>query len=105
MKVNIKLLNGGKLPEFKTKGAACADCYSRMDKSKWVWLKPVLIPLSFAMELEVKNVLSVEDYRRNEWAEYHIQCKNLYGNRHTSRPTSTEKTELLQSKRFEKFPV
>lgn len=52
MKVNIKLLNGGKLPEFKTKGAACADCYSRMDKSKWVWLKPVLIPLGFAMELE-----------------------------------------------------
>lgn len=52
MIVNIKLLKGGKLPEFKTKGAVCADCYSRLDKSKWVWLKPVLIPLGFAIELE-----------------------------------------------------
>lgn len=46
--IKIKLI-AGKIPEYKTKGAACADCVSRIDK--WVWLKPVLIPLGFALEL------------------------------------------------------
>lgn len=53
MIVKIKIIEGGVKPEFKTAEAACADCYSRLDKSKWVWLKPVLIPLGFAMELDV----------------------------------------------------
>lgn len=30
MDVKIKLVEGGKMPEYKTKGAACADCYARV---------------------------------------------------------------------------
>ena len=53
MIVKIKIIGGGKKPEFKTAEAACADTYARLDKPKWVWLKPVLIPLGFAMELDI----------------------------------------------------
>lgn len=53
MIVKIKVFDGGKKPEFKTAEAACADCYARLNKSKIVWLKPVLIPLGFAMELDI----------------------------------------------------
>ena len=53
MIVKIKVFDGGKKPEFKTAEAACADCYARLNKPKFVWLKPVLIPLGFAMELDV----------------------------------------------------
>lgn len=52
MKVQIKLFEGGKLPEFKTDGAVCLDCYARCEKS--IEIKPnkrVLIPLGFAVEL------------------------------------------------------
>ena len=52
MKVNIKLINGGKLPEFKTDGAVCADCYARCKEP--IEIKPnerKLIPLGFAVEL------------------------------------------------------
>ena len=35
-----------------TEGAACADCFARLKKSRWIWLKPTLIPLGFALELE-----------------------------------------------------
>ena len=53
MKINVKVIEGGKLPEYKTKGAACADCYARLDvpfieipdRSR------KLIPLGFAIEL------------------------------------------------------
>lgn len=30
MKVKIKLIDGGKMPEYKTKGAACCDAYARL---------------------------------------------------------------------------
>lgn len=30
MKIKIKMIDGGKKPEYKTAGAACADCYSRL---------------------------------------------------------------------------
>ncbi len=53
MYVKIKIIDGGVKPEFKTAEAACADCYSRLAKPKIVWLKPVLIPLGFALELNV----------------------------------------------------
>ena len=52
MFVKIKVFEGGVKPEFKTRGAACADAYARLKKNKIVWLKPVLIPLGFAIELD-----------------------------------------------------
>lgn len=52
MKIKIKLIEGGRLPEFKTDGAVCADCYSRCEEP--IEIKPgerKLIPLGFAVEL------------------------------------------------------
>lgn len=52
MKIKIKLIDGGRLPEFKTDGAVCADCYSRCENP--IEIKPnsrCLIPLGFAVEL------------------------------------------------------
>jgi dUTP pyrophosphatase len=52
MKIKIKLIAGGKLPEFKTDGAVCADCYARCETP--IEIKPnerKLIPLGFAVEL------------------------------------------------------
>ena len=52
MKIKIKLIEGGRLPEFKTDGAVCADCYSRCKNP--IEIKPnsrALIPLGFAVEL------------------------------------------------------
>ena len=52
MKVKIKLFEGGKLPEYKTDGAVCADCYARCEIP--IEVKPnerKLIPLGFAVEL------------------------------------------------------
>jgi len=52
MKVQIKLFEGGKAPEFKTDGAVCADCYARCETP--IEIKPnerKLIPLGFAVEL------------------------------------------------------
>lgn len=52
MKVKIKLIQGGKLPVFKTEGAACADCYARLDESITLYPKcRATIPLGFAVEL------------------------------------------------------
>ena len=51
--VKIKLLNGGKLPEYKRKGDACLDCYARID-CKFITIprhSRALIPLGFALEL------------------------------------------------------
>lgn len=51
--VKIKLINGGKLPEFKTDGAVCCDGYARMGKCTAI-IEPrcrTLIPLGFAVEL------------------------------------------------------
>lgn len=55
MEVKVKLFEGGVMPEFKTSGAVCADCYARLGKSKWVWLKPTLVPLGFALELSAET--------------------------------------------------
>lgn len=50
MKVKVKLIDGGKMPGFKTEGAVCADCYSRVDVTVPAG-KRSLIPLGFAIEL------------------------------------------------------
>ena len=52
MEIKIKLIEGGKMPEFKTDGAVCADCYTRCDSP--IAVRPgerALIPLGFAIEL------------------------------------------------------
>ena len=50
--VKIKLIDGGKLPEFKTKGAVCADCYARLDTNFFIKKgERKLIPLGFACGL------------------------------------------------------
>lgn len=52
MKIKIKLIKNGKMPEFKTKGACCADCYARAEKPIEVKAHSrELIPLGFAVEL------------------------------------------------------
>ena len=50
--VKIKLIEGGKLPEFKTAGAVCADAYARLERN--IFIKKgerKLIPLGFACGL------------------------------------------------------
>lgn len=49
IEVKIKLLDGGIMPERKTKGAGAFDCYAREDV--FVGEKPVLIGLGFAIEI------------------------------------------------------
>jgi len=51
--VKIKLLNGGMLPEYKTKGAACFDAYANLasDKIEIPNGTRCLVPLGFAVEL------------------------------------------------------
>lgn len=50
--ISIKVLEQGKIPEFKTDGAVCADCYSR---GEYIIKKGErgLVPLGFCMELPV----------------------------------------------------
>lgn len=50
MKVKIKKIKDGKIPEYKTNGSAGADCYSRI---MWqVHPKEIIrIPLGFAVEI------------------------------------------------------
>ena len=53
MKVKIKLIKGGKMPEFKTDGAVCLDCYARI-AMPFVSIPAnsrCLVNLGFAMEL------------------------------------------------------
>lgn len=53
MLVKIKLVDGGKLPEYKTEGASCCDCYSRLATPFVIIPKGarVLINLGFCLEL------------------------------------------------------
>ena len=52
MTVKVKLIEGGKTPEFKTKGAVAADCYARLSEKITIQPKSrVLIPLGFVIEL------------------------------------------------------
>lgn len=52
LKVKIKLIEGGMLPEYKHDGDVCLDCRARLDEkiklfpSEWV-----KVPLGFALEL------------------------------------------------------
>ena len=53
MYVKIKILDGGKIPEYKRKGDACLDCYARIE-CKFVTIPKgtrALIPLGFMLEL------------------------------------------------------
>lgn len=53
MHIKIKKIEGGKLPEFKHKDDACADCYARLEDE--VRINPgerALIPLGFALGLD-----------------------------------------------------
>lgn len=52
MNIKIKLIENGKLPEYKTFGSAGADCFARIDKKVIVRAKTVeTIPLGFAVEI------------------------------------------------------
>ena len=51
--VKIKLIDGGKMPEYKTEGAACADCYARL-MTPYITIPKgarCLVNLGFCMEL------------------------------------------------------
>ena len=53
LSVKIKVMDGGKLPEYKRDGDACLDCYARL-ASDFVKIPPksrCLINLGFALEL------------------------------------------------------
>ena len=51
-KENIKRFENGKVPEYKTKGASCADCYARIESNVVIDpMKNAIIPLGFALEL------------------------------------------------------
>lgn len=55
MDISIKLAEGGKLPQYKTKGASCCDCYARIDNKYGLTIFPhdrKLVPLGFAIELK-----------------------------------------------------
>lgn len=52
MQIKIKRIENGKLPIYKTEGAAGADCYARIEKD--VIVRPgknVTVPLGFAVEI------------------------------------------------------
>ena len=52
MKIKIKKIENGKLPEYKTDGASGADCYARIEKD--IILNEndaVTVPLGFAVEI------------------------------------------------------
>lgn len=52
--VKFKLIGTGKLPQYKTKGAACCDCYARVEGKTSIVIPPnerVLVPLGFAMAI------------------------------------------------------
>lgn len=48
--IKIKIVEGGVMPVYKTKGAACADCYARIDVNIPAG-KRALVPLGFCIEL------------------------------------------------------
>lgn len=54
MNVKIKIVEGGKKPEYKRIGDACLDCYARIVCKLFVTIPKgsrALIPLGFALEL------------------------------------------------------
>ena len=54
MEIKIKRIGAGKIPEYKTEGAAGADCYARLEKEIIIKAgKSETIPLGFAVEIPV----------------------------------------------------
>jgi len=53
VKVKVKLVDGGKAPEYKHDDDACADCYARLSTEYIILLrgKRTLVPLGFCMEI------------------------------------------------------
>lgn len=52
MDIKIKIIEGGKLPEYKTIGSAGADCFARIAESVIVKSgKIATVPLGFAVEI------------------------------------------------------
>ncbi len=53
MDIKLKLIDGGKIPEYKTAEASCADCYARLPTENITIMKGkrTLVPLGFALEL------------------------------------------------------
>lgn len=58
--VRLKLIGDGRVPQYMTSGAACADCYARIEPNgdnpevDWIVIHPrsrAFVPLGFAMEL------------------------------------------------------
>ena len=49
-KIKIQIMDSGKLPEKKTKGAACFDCYARLPANV-PFTGRCLVPLGFALQL------------------------------------------------------
>ena len=61
VKVKIKILPGGKMPERKTDGAAAYDCYAR--KTVILENAPKVIPLGF--KIQIPNGFHAEIYPRS----------------------------------------
>lgn len=55
MLIKMKIVNGGKIPEYKSEMAACADCYARLPTAYITVLKDArcYINLGFCIELPV----------------------------------------------------
>lgn len=52
IKVKIKRIENGKIPEYKTEGSSGADCYARIDKPVVIKARKfATIPLGFAVEI------------------------------------------------------
>lgn len=51
MKVKIKLVEGGKLPEYKTPGSVGADCFARLEEPIILHSGVAKIPLGFSVEI------------------------------------------------------
>lgn len=52
MDIKIKIIEGGKLPEYKTVGSAGADCFARITESVIVKSGRIAtVPLGFAVEI------------------------------------------------------
>jgi len=51
--IRVKVYRNGKIPEYKTDGAACLDCYARLDVGEDIipFNSRKRIPLGFAIEL------------------------------------------------------
>ena len=59
-KIKVKLMEGGRIPEFKSEGAVAMDCYARLQKDLIIMPRMrETVPLGFAMELPVRYELQI----------------------------------------------